>query len=73
MKRISSREDDLKNMFNELIKESEENEKKNFELKHLNSQIQVLENEIKKSEREISGNNIRLKNFQNVTQCLFSN
>ena len=29
-------------MFNELIKESEENEKKSFELKQLNTQIQVL-------------------------------
>jgi|JI6StandDraft_1071083.scaffolds.fasta_scaffold10338_10 hypothetical protein len=34
-------------MFNELIKESEENEKKYFELKQLNSQIRVLETEIK--------------------------
>ena len=56
----------MKNMFNELIKESEENEKKYFELKQLNAQIQVLENEIKKSENDISRNNTRLRNFQNV-------
>jgi peptidoglycan hydrolase CwlO-like protein len=47
MDKIAARENDLKNMFNELIKESEENEKKYFELKQLNGQIHVLENEIK--------------------------
>lgn len=43
IEKIKSRETDLKNMFNELIKESEENQKKSFELKQLNTQIQVLE------------------------------
>ena len=47
IEKIKSRESDLKNMFNELIKESEENEKKSFELKQLNIQVQVLENEIR--------------------------
>lgn len=51
--KIRSRETDLKNMFNELIKESEENEKKSFELKQLNTQISVLEKEIKSAEEEI--------------------
>ncbi len=50
IEKIRSREMDLKNMFNELIKESEENEKKSFELKQLNTQIQVLEKEIKTAE-----------------------
>lgn len=45
--KIRNRETDLKNMFNELIKESEENEKKSLELKHLNVKIQGLEKEIK--------------------------
>jgi hypothetical protein len=50
IEKIRNRETDLKNMFNELIKESEENEKKSFELKQLNTQIQVLEKEIKTAE-----------------------
>lgn len=66
MRKIELREEDLKNMFNELIKESEENEKKYFELKQLNAQIQVLESEVRRSENEIGRNNSRLKNFQNV-------
>jgi len=41
--KIKNRESDLKNMFNELIKESEENEKKALELKQLNVKIQGLE------------------------------
>jgi hypothetical protein len=43
-------------MFNELIKESEENEKKSLELKQLNVKIQGLEKEIKMAEEEIDGN-----------------
>jgi hypothetical protein len=42
MDKIAARESDLKNMFNELIRESEDNEKKYFELKQLNAQIAVL-------------------------------
>ena len=66
MEKIAAREKDLRNMFNELIKESEENEKKYFELKQLNSQIRVLETEIKGAESEILANNARLRNFQTV-------
>ena len=66
MEKIAARENDLRNMFNELIKESEENEKKYFELKQPNSQIRVLENEIKGAEGEILANNARLRNFQTV-------
>lgn len=51
-------------MFNELIKESEENEKKSFELKQLNTQIQVLQNEIKKAEEEIEQNENKFKYFK---------
>lgn len=51
-------------MFNELIKESEQNEKKSFELKQLNTQIQVLEAEIKKAEEEIDQNENKFKYFK---------
>ena len=64
IEKIKSREADLKNMFNQLIKESEENEKKSFELKQLNIQISVLENEIKTAEQEIENNDKKFKFFK---------
>jgi cell shape-determining protein MreC len=64
IEKIRNRESDLKNMFNELIRESEENEKKALELKQLNVKIQGLEREIKMAEQEIDSNDNKLKYFK---------
>lgn len=65
MEKVNVKEKNLKNMFNELIKESNQNEVKYSILKNLNSEIQVLENSIKKSELEIFLNTNKLTHFQN--------
>lgn len=63
MEKVNIKEKNLKNMFNELIKESNQNESKYSKLKELNSEIKVLENSIKKSEVEIFFNTNKLAHF----------
>ena len=50
-------------MFNELIKESNENEVKYQELKKYNAEINVLQNNIKNAELEIFFNTNKLTSF----------
>ncbi|EAR86922.2 WD domain, G-beta repeat protein (macronuclear) [Tetrahymena thermophila SB210] len=68
--KITNKEKNLKNMFNELIKESNQNEQKYQDLKKLNAEIKVLENSIKKCEVEIFFNTNKLTSFQNQLQTI---
>jgi hypothetical protein len=65
MQKIEEKENDLKRMLSELVKESEGNENKYRELTGMNSKIKVLEQELRQSEAEISNNNKYLGYIQN--------
>jgi len=67
--KINMKEKNLKNMFNELIKETQQNETKYQTLKIQNAEIKVLENAIKKAEVEIYFNTNKLNSYQNVSFC----
>jgi hypothetical protein len=61
--KINEKELNLKNMFNELIKESNENQKKYQEYKNHQREIEVLDQSLKKIDLEIFINSNILHNF----------
>ena len=59
----------MKKLYEESLIESNENEKKYIDLRRLNNEIKVLENQIQKSELEIFYYVNRITGFSQVNTC----
>lgn len=71
--KIAEKEKNLKNMFNELIKEANQNENKYQEFKRQNVELNILEESVKKSDLSIFLNSNILNSYRSVISNIIIN
>jgi cilia- and flagella-associated protein 57 len=70
--KIAEKEKNLKNMFNELIKEANQNEHKYQDYKRQNVELKILEESVKKSDLSVFLNSNILNSYRSVFIFEFS-